>query len=109
MVRTSSPQSSTTYLMIATSSHPKIPKKPKGESNSSHVLRSTTILIAVIDRLERVEIDVDRMGERLSLVEESCLVIKVVMERTNGRTTEMAKYGKVNVHRSLCYQCYNIV
>lgn len=39
-------------------------------------------------------------------MEESCSTITVVMERTDARTVEMAKYDKLVF--SLCYRYYNL-
>lgn len=65
----------------------KVHSKPKGEP-SSDVLRITTILTALMDRLERVENKVDQVKERLSLVNESCSASTAVVERTDARFVE---------------------
>lgn len=85
----SRPQSSATYLMLTTlPPSTKVRKKPKGEL-SFHVLGIITILTATMDRHDRERSKVDQMEERPSLIEEYCLVLRVVVEGADARTTEM--------------------
>lgn len=63
----------------------------------------TTILTEIMDRIDRVETKVEHIEERLSLLEESCSTIRVVVERVDAMTIDLAKDGKVSVYLSLCH------
>lgn len=52
-----------------------------------------------MERLERFENKVDRVEERLSLVKESYMTIRAVVEKTDAKADEMAKLGNVWLSR----------
>lgn len=60
------------------------------------------ISMAILERVDRVESKVDKIWERLSLLEESYSTIRATVERTKTRNIELSKMGKVCFH---CLDC----
>lgn len=51
---------------------------------------------AIIDRFDKVEVKMDKLEERFSLLEESSSVMRVIMERIGTRTDQIPKAGNEN-------------
>lgn len=56
---------------------------------------SNNNLSSLLKPMERVEDKMDRMEERLGLLEKSCYAIRATVEKTDTRTIELMKFGKV--------------
>lgn len=68
-----------TLFMLITPLHQKeYITRPKGREASTHVMGITTILMAVMERLERKR-SADRVEERLNLLKGSCYTIRAIL------------------------------
>lgn len=92
--------SSMTSLMLISSPHQeKVDKKPKREA-STHVTGTTTTLTAMMELLKRVENKVDRVEERLRLLEESCSTIREIVEKIGARIVKWRSWVRYVCEKS---------